>query len=354
MKKCKGCGVVLQNSDPKGLGYTPKMEADLCQRCFRIRHYDDVVISMKQGIDPNQVLQDVAKLDALILWVVDLFDVEGGMITGLNRHLQGKDIVFVGTKRDLLPVTLSDEKLVRFIRSRVRELGIELRAIAFVGDLHKGSNESVEEVLYLMETLRSGKDVAVIGMANAGKSTLLNAILNESTLTTSRHPGTTLEVSELAYDDYRLYDSPGLAVEGSVLNLADDKDLKTLIPSCPIKPMGYQLREDQSFAVGGLVRLDLFGCDKTSCVAYFSDRLKIHRGKAENAQRLWVDHLNEMLVPSLNDSFMSMKKEELHLLGDSSDIVIHGLGWFCIKGKVERAVIYTHKDVKVTVRKEML
>ena len=45
-KICKGCGVVLQSSDAAAIGYTPKMEADYCQRCFRIRHYDDVVISI--------------------------------------------------------------------------------------------------------------------------------------------------------------------------------------------------------------------------------------------------------------------------------------------------------------------
>ena len=38
-KICKGCGVVLQSSDAAAIGYTPKMEADYCQRCFRIRHY---------------------------------------------------------------------------------------------------------------------------------------------------------------------------------------------------------------------------------------------------------------------------------------------------------------------------
>ena len=62
-KICKGCGVVLQSSDAAAIGYTPKMEADYCQRCFRIRHYDDVVISMKQGIDSDAVLQMIMALD---------------------------------------------------------------------------------------------------------------------------------------------------------------------------------------------------------------------------------------------------------------------------------------------------
>ena len=59
-KICKGCGIVMQSEDKTKLGYTPKPEADYCQRCFRIRHYDDVVISMKQDY------HDFAKFGILI------------------------------------------------------------------------------------------------------------------------------------------------------------------------------------------------------------------------------------------------------------------------------------------------
>ena len=105
----------LQNENKQAIGYTPKMEADYCQRCFRIRHYDDVVISMKQGIDSDEMLARIAKLDALIVWVVDLFDFEANMIKGLNRHLMGKDILMVATKRDLLQILYLMRNLQIFI-----------------------------------------------------------------------------------------------------------------------------------------------------------------------------------------------------------------------------------------------
>lgn len=123
-KICKGCGVVLQSSDAAAIGYTPKMEADYCQRCFRIRHYDDVVISMKQGIDSDAVLQKINAMDALVVWVVDLFDFESNLLPGINRHLLGKDILMVATKRDLLPATLGNEKLSQFLLRRLKEEGI--------------------------------------------------------------------------------------------------------------------------------------------------------------------------------------------------------------------------------------
>ena len=63
-----------RQQDKNSIGYTPKADADYCQRCFRIRHYDDVTISMKAGaLMGDQVLAQIAQKDALIVWVVDLF-----------------------------------------------------------------------------------------------------------------------------------------------------------------------------------------------------------------------------------------------------------------------------------------
>ena len=74
MKRCRGCGAVLQTEDRTLPGYTPKAENDYCQRCFRLIHYDDLTVSMRTGIDPDLVLEEIRRLDALVLWVVDLFD----------------------------------------------------------------------------------------------------------------------------------------------------------------------------------------------------------------------------------------------------------------------------------------
>ena len=74
MTICKGCGVRLQYVDRTLPGYTPKKESEYCQRCFRLMHYDDLTVSMRQGIDPDEVMKKIASMDALILWVVDLFD----------------------------------------------------------------------------------------------------------------------------------------------------------------------------------------------------------------------------------------------------------------------------------------
>lgn len=304
-KICKGCGVVLQSSDAAAIGYTPKMEADYCQRCFRIRHYDDVVISMKQGIDSDAVLQKINAMDALVVWVVDLFDFESNLLPGINRHLLGKDILMVATKRDLLPATLGNEKLSQFLLRRLKEEGILVQGIVVCGDLaahaRREDNASVDEVCAAIAHYRKERDVVVMGMANAGKSTLLNAICDGVDLTTSRHPGTTLDFNSIAMEGYQLYDTPGLTRMDSLLTHVDDGLLKTVIPLKPLKARGYQLKGNQTLSLGGLVRLDLIRCEQVSCVAYFSERLPLHRSKQEKADVLWAQHYDEILSPVIGE-----------------------------------------------------
>ena len=349
MANCKGCGIQLQYDNPKLPGYTPKQGSDYCQRCFRLMHYDDLTISMKTGIDPDSVLKRIDEMDCLVLWVVDLFDFEASMIPGLSRKLAGKDIIMAATKRDILPETMSPEKIARFVFGRLKELGISSRHLIITSSFETLGMEEVKEAV---ETYGHNRPVVVMGRANAGKSTLLNKLMNKSELTSSRYPGTTLDFNPLDIDGVQYIDTPGIEISGSMLMDIREEDLKTIVPYKTIKPLVYQVRGDQSFAIGGLARVDVIGCDHASAVFYLCDRLSIHRGKVENADEFWQKHYGKLLVPTpLQDDFVTsaMRKTE-----EKMDVVIEGLGWVCVSGKMSSVRVYAPKSVNVTFRKAML
>lgn len=354
---CKGCGAALQNENPKDIGYVPSLDAVYCQRCFKIRHYGEVTINMQQGIESDETFKKINEIDGVVFWIVDLFAFESSLIPNINQKLPGKDIVMVLTKRDLLPKTLTVEKISQFVMSRLEQEGIVIRDLLLSGHLLKENEESILSIDYIkqaMDYYREDKDVIFMGMANVGKSTILNRLNQNTDLTTSRNPGTTLDLVPMQQDGYTIYDTPGIENHHSVLTYLPIKDLKTVIPTKPIRPLVSQIYENQSFAAAGLARLDVVVSGKASVVGYFSRSVTIHRGKLEKADALWKNHLNEMLSPCLDTSLVTMHTYHSPMMGEKMDVVIHGIGWFCISGDIKEVFVKVHKGIFVTFRKAMI
>lgn len=352
MKQCRGCGAILQSENKDLAGYTPKEDAEYCQRCFRIQHYDDVTVSYSTKMDTTQILKTIADMDALVLWVVDLFDFEASMIEGMNRHCADKDIVMVVTKRDLLPDTMSEKKLTDFLMSRLKEYGIVVKGIVVTGNCGR---DGISNLIEAIEYYASNKEIVVMGTANAGKSSILNTLLRlDKGLTMSRYPGTTLGFTKLEWNGYTIYDSPGIHKYDSAIFLLEDRELKYVIPSSTLRPVVYQIRGNQSLALGGLMRVDAVNArDNASMTVYASNRLPLHRGKVENADALWENHYDELLSPTI-DRYSAFVKERIYKKHSAIDICMYGVGWVCFKGNFDYIDIRYPKGVKVKVRKAML
>ncbi len=356
---CKGCGIRLQNQDPNALGYVPSLEADYCQRCYRLRHYGDVTINMQQGIATGNTIEKVNHLDGVVFWTVDLFNLESNLVSRLNRRLPDKDIILVATKRDLLPATMSEKKIKAYLESRLKEEDIHVKDIIVAGYMTKDGEKAqdvVEQIEWAADHYAPNQNVIFMGMANSGKSTLVNKLLGSKELTISRNPGTTLDIIERPWHHRKLFDTPGLENDKSVLAWLQGADLKQVIPTKPLKPYICQIYEDQSFAVGGLARMDVVCKGKASIVGYFSLSLPIHRGKLADADRLWKEHLGEMLSPALDESLDTMKTWHAPKLrpNQKMDVVIQGLGWFSVSGDIQSISVKAPKGIQVTFRKAMI
>ena len=129
---CIGCGAPIQTEDSKALGYTPKaaLEKGLetgqlyCQRCFRLRHYNDITDVQMSDDDFLKLLHEVGDSNALVVNVIDIFDVNGSLIPGLARFVSGNDILLVGNKKDILPKSVKDSKIKNWLLERAHEEGL--------------------------------------------------------------------------------------------------------------------------------------------------------------------------------------------------------------------------------------
>ena len=183
--KCIGCGATIQTTDPKEIGYTPKssiekMDRQLiyCQRCFKLKHYNEVQDVSLTSDDFLKILQKVGESDALVINIVDIFDFSGSMVAGISRHINGNDILLVGNKVDLLPKSVNKTKLNHWMRRSLKEMGLKPLDVALVS---AAKGLGIDELMKMIEKYRKGRDVYIVGCTNVGKSTLVNRIIKRFT-----------------------------------------------------------------------------------------------------------------------------------------------------------------------------
>lgn len=364
--KCSGCGVPIQTESPDLLGFTPQAalnkETLLCQRCFRIKHYNEI-----SSVTPNQddflkILSGIGRTDALIVHIIDLFDFEGSIIGGLHRFVGSNKVVLVVNKIDLLPKAINVNRILNWVQKQAKEQGLKTAEIVLCS---AKKNIGFDRVVEAIARHRGEKDVYVVGATNVGKSTLINRLIGdysdlEAELTTSPYPGTTLDLVQIPLDDGRhIIDTPGIVYSHRLTELADKRDLPSLLPDKPIKPTVFQLNEQQTLFFGAFVRFDFVQGARQSFTCYTSNALPIHRTKLERADELYAEHKGDMLSPPTKERLAQIPPLVKHSFripkGSASDVLVSGLGWVTVNGE-SGAVLVVHapKGVKVAVRDSLI
>ncbi|MFO1443382.1 ribosome biogenesis GTPase YqeH [Bacillus sp. Bva_UNVM-123] len=361
---CIGCGVKIQTEDKNALGFAPQSalekEEIICQRCFRLKHYNEVQDVDLTDDDFLKILNTIGSSDALIVKIVDIFDFNGSWLPGLHRFVGKNKILLVGNKVDLLPKSVKQNKLINWMKQEAKELGLKPEDV-FLVSAAKG--QSIKEVAAAIDEYRKGKDVYVVGCTNVGKSTFINRILKEVTgegdvITTSHFPGTTLDIIEIPLADGRaLIDTPGIINHHQMAHYVDKRDLKIITPKKEIKPKVYQLNEGQTLFFGGLARFDYISGGRMSFICHFSNEINIHRTKLENADELYLNHAGKLLTPpriEQMDTFPHLVKHEFNVKEGKVDIVFSGLGWITINEPGAKVAAYVPKGVNALIRRSLI
>lgn len=294
MKKCKGCGAFLQISNDQIEGYTNNISNDLCERCFRIRNYNEYKFIEKDNTDFTNILKEINKTKDLIVLLVDLFNIPRDL-TEITRYLNN-DILLVLTKKDIFSYKIPDQKFLSY------DYGIK-----YVDSLVVSSNKNYNfDLLYeKINEYKKSNNVYIVGYTNSGKSTLINKFVhnysdNDISITTSNLPSTTLDILEIKINDtLTLIDTPGILDSNNIdINL-----IKKIIPKKEIKPITYQIHKKQYIYIEDIIKLE---SSNNNLTFYFSNQLKIERKYNDN-KKLEIEKI------------IRVKKNQ--------DIVISGLGF---------------------------
>lgn len=361
--RCFGCGARIQHEDEDKIGYVPKSAIKenkniLCKRCFKLKNYHQIQKTELTKDDFLDILQNIGDTDSLIVYMIDVFDFNGSMITGLPRHLYNHDILVVGNKRDILPKSVKDRKIEHWLRRQLKEEGIKPVDVVLTSGV---KNYNLDLVLEKIHTYRQEKDVYVVGVTNVGKSSLINAFIKHYTdnkdmlITTSEFPGTTLDLIEIPLDNQSsLYDSPGIINSHQMAHIINEEDLKIIVPKNELRPITYQLKEKQTLYFGGLARFDFIRGNQTSFTCYFPKRLVMHRTKLENADGLYNRH--QTLTPGIDaiEEIMDMTQYEFTLPSYKIDIVISGLGFISATSPNAKIKIWAPKGIGVFMREALI
>lgn len=281
IKKCSGCGVELQNKDAMKEGYVTSFNKELCERCFKIKHYNEYKRVSFNNDDYLKIMDSINKSNDLVLYVVSLFGM--GDLLKLRNIIKSKNVVLVLSKRDIFPKSIKDSKLIEYVNN----LNLNLLDVVVVSSVKEYNIDRLYKVI--LEYKRSRK-VYVVGMTNSGKSTLINKFISKysdsnSNITCSMYPNTTLNSIEIKLgDELILVDTPGIIDEESIMNYLSVDEMKLITPKNRIRPRIYQLNRHESFIINDIVRVDYLSDSKSSLIFYLSNDSKIVRCGINNVK----------------------------------------------------------------------
>ncbi len=335
IKKCLGCGAVFQSNNPLNEGFIEKENYEksiICKRCFRIKNYGEYSIINKDKADYAKIFENIKKKKDLILFLCDIFTLDESI-----EYLNGfkGPVILVITKKDLLPKSVKENKLLDYIK---KNYNLNAIGVIFVSSI---KNYNLDKLKNVVLKYKTSNNVYLVGNTNAGKSTLINSIIRsfgkrDTLITTSSLPATTLEVMEIKIDDnLTLIDTPGLVTNDNYLTTLNPSEVKKISPKVEIKPRTYQMKPNQSLLIGDYVRIDYLSNERNSFTLYLSNEIKVER-----------------INLNTNDKMRELNKTSFDL-DNNKDIVVSGL-LFCKITKKAKVNIYTKNNVKVFERDNLI
>eukprot|EP00546_Thalassionema_frauenfeldii_P012250 CAMPEP_0178920776 /NCGR_PEP_ID=MMETSP0786-20121207/15187_1 /TAXON_ID=186022 /ORGANISM="Thalassionema frauenfeldii, Strain CCMP 1798" /LENGTH=663 /DNA_ID=CAMNT_0020594869 /DNA_START=208 /DNA_END=2199 /DNA_ORIENTATION=- len=369
----------------------------ICKRCHGLQNFGKVDTALRPGWTDEPLMSQsrfrallapLREKPSVIIALVDLFDFAGSVLPELDAIAGDNPVIIAANKVDLLPSKMGQHRAENWVRRELEYMGI--KSIANVGGAVRlvscktgfgiaGLLSKARQVAEEIDT-----DVFVVGAANAGKSTLINYVLERNSrkeptrvkrragnanaikgaVTVSPLPGTTLKFIKVDLGEEKsLYDTPGLLVPGTLTQLLTPEELKVVVPKKKVEPITFRVASGKCVLVGGLARIEVIGDTKPFLFTFFvANDIKLHPTSSANADTFIETHTGGLLTPPLQkrEENFEWEHHDVEIEGAgwkeaAADVVLCGLGWVAVTGAgVARIRITVPKGIIVSVRPPLM
>lgn len=324
IKKCIGCGEILQTTNSDEIGYVKESvydKCEYCERCFKITHYGETSVIDKK-VDIDAFIEKINKENKPVLYLADITTLSKLTLEPLKKIKTKKYLVL--TKRDLLPKSIRSTKVVKWIQNFFDE----------TFDIIISSSTKKMNIDLLYDKLISDniKEIYIVGFTNSGKSTLVNALLNskgmKSIVTSSILPNTTTEMVKIKLsDELTIIDTPGFTSERLVMNYIDMNEYKRKLPKKEIHPKIYHLYSGDALIIDNFMRVENRSNNTLNLIFYLKNELEYKKCKLIRNMDLF--NLDKLYVKT----------------NGNEDIVIEGFGFIKVMDASELVLYVVNKKI---------
>ena len=354
---CRGCGSVMQSSNPGQPGFIPENvrgKNTICQRCYQMIHYG------KTGnvqLKPEQITSSIRKaiaLSRLLVIVADFSDLTG-TLPAWSTWISDHPYLLVLNKLDLLPSRTNPSELLIYLENYLSNKFPRMPETILLASGLKGDG-----VTLLLEEIKkataSGDRIALLGMANVGKSSLIKRMLSveksSQAPTISKFPGTTLGLSNWSIVKGRntLIDTPGMAPGDRMVDLLCPECASRLVPTSKIVHKLWGIKPGKGLLIDNFFGIAQLGEDEAVALTFVAPGLTFHRTDGSKIGGFLMDAPQWLgkICPKCSNRLKW--KEEIIRLEPNNDLGVAGLGWFSLRGVPTEFKIWYPEGVRLEIR----
>ena len=348
--RCQSCGAILQTESKKEAGFISKSIVEngvpkipYCNSCYeKMLSLNSSSLDHETDKDILKILKDAVATDALIVWMVDLFNFNGTLNPDVVKKVKKLPIVVIGTKRDLMPSLATDEMLIRYLDERFSEVGINPISIKLIGS---EDQIDIKAFLAAFAEYRKGRDIYLLGELNSGKTTFINKLLKDYKnntrwqVKTELYPGTNSDVLEIPLTNSSFfYELPGLSNSTSVYSRVEAPVQKIITPKKEVTMTRKFIGDGTAICVGNLACLYVIKGHHTSIRVFTAEKVEIKAMANEKVEDFMANNLKKKTLKPVSERYRTFRDYDMfeYDLEDDDlrhDISIEGLCWFSMRGK---------------------